>query len=443
MSVHGGLWIAEDYLASAMGVALNTRLGAVGLTGYDASAEPARNLQVRGQAWRLSWRQRLSTTGTDLSATLTHSDGRGYYSFNDYARAVEGARIDPLRWQVGLGVDQQLGARGGRFSLRASLRQSRAGTGGSESYSAGYNNHIGTLSYGISLSREQRMTGQSIDTLTLNASLPLGERRRSSLGTTLSTDTRGQGSANVRWRGTAGEQGQWGHGLALVRQEGARVDSGFDADLLHRRASGDFQASLSSRPGYRQATLGAQGAVVAHAGGLIAAPPLGESFAIVHAPGADAARLRQQPHVSLDRRGFAVLSSLLPYGINSVELDPKGMSRDTELQLTAQSVVPRAGAAVLLHYPTRSGRQFMLQARFEDGSALPFGAQVFGAQAAGGPVSELGMVGQGSRLHVRTQVDAGTLLVKWGDAPDEQCLLAYRVDARQAQLPSICRPQGA
>ncbi|AXM95300.1 fimbrial biogenesis outer membrane usher protein [Pseudomonas plecoglossicida] len=432
-SVHGGTWIAEDYLGSAMGVAINTGFGALGLTGYHAHATLARNQQVRGQAWRLSWRQRLSTSATDLSASLTRSEGPGYYSFNDYARVRGGARIDSLAWQAGLGLDQQLGERGGRFNLRASLRQSRAGRS-SDSYSVGYNNYLGSLSYGINLNRELRAARAPINTLTVNASMPFGERRRSSLATAFNRDSHGQGSSSVRWSGTAGEHRQWGHGLALVHQEGERASSGFDANLLHRGAKGEFSGSLSSRRGYRQATLGAQGALVAHQGGVVAAPPLGESFAIVHAPGADAAHIRQHPHVKLDRRGYAVVPSLSPYSVNTVELDPKGMSRDTELLLAAQSVVPHAGAVSLLHYPTRSGRQFTLQGRFDDGSALPFGAQVLDAQD-----NELGMVGQGSRLHVRSDADAGTLEVKWGDADDERCSIVYQLSAEQAS--HVCTRQ--
>lgn len=437
-SVHGGTWIAEDYLGSAMGVAINTGFGALGLTGYHAGAALARDQQVRGQAWRLSWRQRLSTTATDLSASLTRSEGAGYYSFNDYARARGGGGIDALRWQASVGLDQQWGERGGRFNLRASLRQSRAGRGSSDSYSVGYNHHLGSLSYGINLSRELRAARAPINTLAVHASMPFGERRRSSLGAALNRDSQGRGSSSVRWRGTAGDHGQWGHGLALVHQEGERTSTGFDANLLHRGAKGEFSGSLSSRRGYRQATLGAQGAVVAHQGGVVAAPPLGESFAIVHAPGADAAHIRQHPHVTLDRRGYAVVPSLSPYSVNTVELDPKGMSRDTELLVAAQSVVPRAGAVSLLHYPTRSGRQFTLQGRFDDGSGLPFGAQVLDAQD-----NELGMVGQGSRLHVRSDADAGTLVVKWGDADDERCSIVYQLPADQAQAAHLCTRQAS
>ncbi|MFJ4153397.1 fimbria/pilus outer membrane usher protein [Pseudomonas sp. NPDC089752] len=429
-SVHGGTWLAEDYLASAMGVAMNTAVGAVGLTGYHAAASLPGNRDVQGQAWRLSWRQRLSETGTDLGATFTRSEGPDYYSFNDYARSLSRARADALRWQAGLTVGQSLGERGARLALSASLRQNWSGLS-QNSYSLAYNHRFGRINYGINLSRELRGTREPINTLMFSASIPLGEQRRSSLSTTLDRDSRGQVRSNVRWSGVSGDRGEWGYGLALLHQDGDRADGGFDANVLHRGSSGVITGSLSNRRGYRQATLGAQGAVVAHAGGALAAPPLGESFAIVHAPGADAARIRQQADVKLDRRGYAVIPSLLPYSINTIELDPKGMSRDTELLLAAQSVVPRAGAVSLLHYPTRTGREFTLQGTLDDGSALPFGAQVYDAQD-----NELGMVGQGGRLHVRSDADEGTLKVKWGD---EHCSINYQLHADQRPPTYLCR----
>lgn len=413
LSVHGGAWLASDYLASAMGVAINSGVGAVGLTRYHSRVSLDRERQ--GHAWRMSWRHRLTAWETDLGATLTQY--AGYYRFDDFAQASQGHVLAPARRRVGLTVNRPLGSQGGRLTLMAGWGQ---GAERQSSYSLGYNNHLGKLNYGMRFDRERRPSGQALDTFTLTASLPLGERRRASLSSGMTWGAQGQGRSNVRLRATAGERGQWGYGLAAVRQEGTRGGAGLDAHLLHRGSFGELNASFANRHTHHQASMGAQGALVAHPGGLSMAPPLGESFAIVHAPGASAARLRQHPQIRLDERGFAVIPALLPYGLNTVELDPKGMSKDVELQLTGQSVVPRSGAASWLHYPTRSGHPLMLHALKVSGQALPFGALVL--DEAG---SERGMVGQGSRLHVRGDAQRGRFKVIWGEAGDQQCWLDY------------------
>ena len=430
LSLHGGGWLATDYLASAMGVAINSGFGAVGLTGYHSRVSLDRD--VAGQAWRISWRHRLAAWGTDVGATLMQSEG--YYRFDDFAQANQGQSLVSARRRVGLTLNQPLGSQGGRLALTAGWGQ---GADNHNSYSLGYNNHLGKLNYGLRLSRERRPSGQALDRFTFTASLPLGERRRASLSSGMTVDSQGLGRSNVRWRTTAGEREQWGYGLAAVRQEGPRGGAGFDANLLHRGSFGELSASFADRHTHRQATLGAQGALVAHPGGLSLAPPLGESFAIVHAPGANAARLRQHPQIRLDERGFAVVPALLPYGLNTVELDPKGMSTDVELQLTGQSVVPRSGAASWLHYPTRSGHPLMLHALKEDGQALPFGALVLDEVG-----SERGMVGQGSRLHVRGDGQRGRLKVIWGEASDQQCWLDYSANPSGRLEASSCATVG-
>lgn len=86
LSVHGGAWLASDYLASAMGVAINSGVGAVGLTRYHSRVSLDRERQ--GHAWRMSWRHRLTAWETDLGATLTQY--AGYYRFDDFAQASQG-----------------------------------------------------------------------------------------------------------------------------------------------------------------------------------------------------------------------------------------------------------------------------------------------------------------------------------------------------------------
>lgn len=434
-SVHGGAWLAEDYLASAMGAAINSGVGAFGLTHYHSRTTLSSGQSGRGHAMRLSWRHRLSRAGTDLGATLTQSNSADHYSFDEFANGSRRGRARPLRRRLQLSVHQHLGDKAGRLSFTTSDRLNWSGGGRRMGYNLGYSNYLGALTYGLNINREQGALGQAFTNYTFNASVPFGERRRSTLSSGVNVDSLGRSTSNLRWSAVDGEQGQWGYGLAVAQQQGVRNDAGLDATLRHSGAGGQISGSLVNRGGYRQAAVGAQGALVAHGGGVIAAPPLGDSFAIVQAPGAAGAGIRQHPQVRLDQRGYAVLPSLAPYQLNSVELDPKGTAQDVELQLTGQSVAPRAGAATLLHYPTRVGSLQVIEARLNDGTALPFGAQVFDEQGL-----ELGLVGQGSQLYVRSAGDQPKWQVVWGDTEGEQCWIASEPRTEQEQSAIICTP---
>ncbi|MDF0731655.1 fimbrial biogenesis outer membrane usher protein [Pseudomonas entomophila] len=416
LSLHGGAWVAEDYLASAMGLALNSDFGALGLTGYQARSALPGQAPQQGQAMRLSWRTRLGSA--DLSTQVSLSDSPRYLTFDEFARAERGGRHQPSRWRVGLTLNQSLQGRGGRLSFAASSNRAWAAQRSSNSYNLGYFNHYGALSFGLALRHEQRSARAALNTFTFTLGMPLGERRRASISSQYHHDNQGRSNAMLRGSGTAGDRQQWGYGVSAVRQTGARSTHGFEANLLHRAFGGELSGSLAGREGYRQFSLGARGALVGHGGGITLAQPLGESFAIVHAPGAASAGVRQHPYIRLDGRGYGVVPTLQPYRLNTVELDPKGMSRDVELQLSGQSLVPRAGAASRLYFPTRGGRLLMFEARMDDGRPLPFGALV---QDESG--NEVGMVGQGSRLQARSDRDEGQLQVTWGDG--QGCWVAY------------------
>lgn len=443
-SVHAGLLGAERYQAGALGATLNSRLGAVALTALQSRA--ALNVQgpSSGQALRLNWRQVVASSMTDLSASLLSSD-LGYYGFNDFARAQHDVDPGPYRQQRGrlrasLAASQGLGGQGGRLTLQTTGTQRWRQQGRDLSYSLGYYHRFGSLGYGINAVREQYSSTGRLNRFGVTLSLPLGENRRSSLSSTLNRDGQAQWATTSRLSTTAGEHAQWGYGVGLTTaHDDQRATAGLDANLLYRGPVAEFSGTFAQHSDYRQASLGVRGALVAHAGGLTGAQPLGESFAIVHAPDAMHARLKQAPQVRLDRRGYGVLPELTPYSLNTVELDPKGTAQDVELQISSQQVVPRAGAAALLYYPTRSGRSAVITARLADGAALPFAAQVLDESG-----QELGMVGQGSRVHVRGVNDQGTLQVRWGDSLQHQCSLLYRMPERTpigtaaAQLTATC-----
>lgn len=447
ISLHGGVLGADGYHSAAMGLTLNSQVGAVALTVLGSRAEPTGLGASSGEALRLHWRHVIATSMTDLSVSLS-GNRPGYYGFNDFARGQGDIAGNLTNQQVGVrasvAVNQGLGDQRGRLSLQAARMRYSRQAGSGLSYSVGYFNRYGSLGYGITASREQSASTGHFNQFGLALSMPLGRQRRSSLSSSWNGVGKGQSSSITRLTTTAGEHSEWSYGLGLsTAHHQQRNTAGVDASLRYSGAASEMSGSLLQHSNYRQVSVGVRGAVVAHAGGLTGAQSLGESFAIVHAPGAEHARLKQAPQVRLDRYGYGVLPQLSPYSLNTVELDPKGTSQDVELQVSSQQVVPRAGAAPLLYYPTRSGRSALIDARLADGSVLPFGASVI--NEAG---DELGMVGQGSRLHVRGIETQGSLQVRWGQGKQQRCWVSYQLPALQAKgngpavLVAICEPGG-
>jgi outer membrane usher protein len=157
---------------------------------------------------------------------------------------------------------------------------------------------------------------------------------------------------------------------------------------------------------------------------------------IIEAPNAKGARVSSSGQTTVDGRGYAVATSLMPYRMNDVTLDPTGTSGDVELQTTRLQTAPRAGAVVLLKFETVSGRAALIHATQGDGRVVPFGADVLDADG-----TSVGAVGQGGQVFVRGVEDGGILQVRWGDSADEQCHIQYALPGRatDASSPELAR----
>jgi len=108
-----------------------------------------------------------------------------------------------------------------------------------------------------------------------------------------------------------------------------------------------------------------------------------------------------------------------------VTLDPSGTSTDVELETTRLQTAPRAGAVIPLKFGTVTGRAVLIRATQPNGEVLPFGADVLGSDGM-----SVGTVGQGGQLFVRGAEEGGSLLVRWGDQPNQQCHVNYQLPAR-------------
>lgn len=209
--------------------------------------------------------------------------------------------------------------------------------------------------------------------------------------------------------GSAGVDSQFNYGVTASHASSG-TDSAGSVNGGYRSPYGQFNASYGQGGGYTQYSLAAAGVVVAHAGGVLFGQAAGDTMAIVSARDAAGARVTNASGVRINHSGYALVPYLTPYSRNNIELDPKGVPLNVQLDATSATVVPYAGAVVLVKFGTSSARSLIVHARLSDGSAVPFGAEVFGdLQHA------LGVVGQGGRALIRGVKDTGRLTIRWKD----------------------------
>jgi outer membrane usher protein len=281
------------------------------------------------------------------------------------------------------------------------------------------------------MSRTRDERGRFGNQYLLSLSLPLGRGANAAyLSTSMNFEGNGKRSANASVSGSAGDTGQFGYGVYgsydRTNGQGSGNQGGslrYDTAHANYTLSGSGGTGGSGGSSYRQFGAGMRGTLIAHAGGINATQAQGETMAVLEAPDAHGAGIVSGSRGRIGRNGYGVVAGLMPYRRNEVALDPKGTSRDVELAMTSQQVSPRAGAIVLLRYPTVAGRPILLKLVRDNGATIPMGAEVI---IPG--MDTITLVGQGGRSFVRGLQGQGQLTVKWGDGADQQCQAAYHVD---------------
>jgi outer membrane usher protein len=255
----------------------------------------------------------------------------------------------------------------------------------------------------------------------LSTTLPLGHSQHSPLMSTNVTSSGGSTNAQANVSGSLGDSNQYSYnayGSYGIDKGSSTASTGVSG--THRAPYAQLTGSASTGTGSSQVSAGISGSIVAHPGGVIFSQTVGDTFGIIEAPGAAGANVTSAPGVRLNGRGYAVVPYLTPYGINTVDIDPKGTSTDVEFQSTSEQAVPRLGSVVMIKYKTVSGRAALIRAPQLGDKALPFGADV-----VDGNGRNVGVVAQDSRIFARGLDDKGTLFVKWGSTEAEECKIDY------------------
>ncbi|HTV87263.1 MAG TPA: fimbria/pilus outer membrane usher protein [Dyella sp.] len=445
---YAGATLSGDYHSVLGGMAFNTSFGAISTDISYADNHVPGSATTRGVSYRAGYSRSFSDTGTSFSLAAYRYATPGFVGLSDAMALRTAAALGNVNYvlhprnRMDVTINQSLGDDGGQLYLNASSRDYWNNRSRQVDFSAGYSNHWKAISYSVSVQRTRdtssditqgqvltnRIPGSLGDyfntalqstvrdtRIMLNMTIPLGRgpNRPTFTGYVTHADTsgeRGQASLN----GSLGENGRFTYNASLSHDDGTNASLSGQYNGAHT----NLASSVSYGSGYRQAGTGASGSVVVHAGGITFAPPSGDTVGLVYAPGAGGARVSAAVNARVDATGYAVVPNLLPYQLNTVELDPKGAADNVELKSTTQNVAPRLGSVVRLRYEVDTSRLLLIDAALPNGEPVPFGAEVLDEHG-----NSVGVAGQASRLVVRGVEKSGTLTVRWGGGEDESCRL--------------------
>ncbi|MEX3897565.1 fimbria/pilus outer membrane usher protein [Paraburkholderia sp. BR10954] len=298
-------------------------------------------------------------------------------------------------------------------------------------YQVGFNSAYKRVSYSLYAQRTRLQNSKISTQVGLNLTIPLGKvdsnehRMFDYLTTNVARSSNGDSTIQATASGNTTGATPINYGVnasRIVAGDNRTVSAGGYA--MYRAPFGTYNLNASISNQTRQAAFNADGAVVIHSGGVTLSPPLGQAFALVEAKGAEGGRIINGQGARIDGHGYAVVSSLTPYRVNTVALDPSDVPLDVELGNTSEEVVPRANSLVKVKIATTRGTPIFAEVMDREGKAMPMGAELFDESE-----KSVGIVGQGGLAYLRGLEHEGKLLVRWGNRAAEQCVMPYTVPA--------------
>ena len=448
VTLYGGFQQLEDKYSNALlGAGFN--LGSVGALSLDASQSWAdikenptadNTTASEGQSYRVRFSKDFPLTGTNFSVAGYRYSTHGYYSlqnFIDRANAHSGCcsltgrtkdRFDASASQIFSGFG----------SLALSLvSESYWDNSRMESLGVSYSNTLGRISYFInySYSRNVQSTGQNSDSsptsdnmISLTMSMPFGADISANYN--LNSSRTGDTTHSLGLSGSAFAD----RSLNWNVQEGYNASdksiSG-NVNLNYQGSRGEVAAGYGYDSYSSHYNYSLRGGMVAHSGGVTLSRYLGESVALVEAPGVSDVAVRGQTNITTDAFGYAVVPFVRPYHENNLSLDEQQVS-GAEIDNIVRKVVPTRNAIVKVKYDTWIGYKAMVTINYKN-KAVPFGAVVtLEDENLNDTERRSSIVGDAGQVYITGLPKKGRLFVKWGDTQNSQCYLNYDFSSDQS-----------
>lgn len=434
-TLYGGVQAASKYQSLALGWGQN--MGAVGALSADVTqawTKQETRPKEQGQSWRLRYGKNFIETGTNFSLASYRYSTRGFYNLQEALESYGGNSAiynDHKKSRAELTMSQSLWDLGGTLSLSLFNEDYWNDNRRSQSVSLSYNNSWEAVSYGLNYTFSQNGYDNNGNRsnirdhiVAFNVSVPLSKWLPGSYATyNMNASRNGATSNNLGLSGTALPGNNLNYSISQgYTGRGVGANGNIQAD--YKGALAEWNLGYGYDRHRQQVSYGVQGGVLVHQNGVTLSQPLGDTVALVQAPGASGVDVLNQTGVSTDWRGYAVVPYLTPYRRNIVGLDGESFAEDVDMTLSSQTVIPTRGAVVRASFNPDVGARVLLTLLTRSGNPVPFGATVSNLNS---PSDNAGIVGDGGQVYLAGMAESGRLQVKWGNDAAQQCQANYQL----------------
>lgn len=405
-------------------------LGAFSIDVTRARALLKKQQSSKGQSWRVRYSKDFAGSGTNFSLAGYRYNSKGFYTLDDtmesYTRADDWSAPQQRRARTEATIDQTLPEGWGSVTLSMVKETYWSQSQNMTSLSVSYNNSWHGVSYSLSYSLNKNTHDSDEDgnevtndnQFSLSVSVPLDRWMHNTWATYNLNNTKDGTTQNIGLNGTALKEDNLNWNIQEgLSSTGSGNSTSINAD--YKATYGEVSAGVSQDKYQQTLNVGLQGGVVAHANGITLSQPLGETIALVKAPGTHGTHITNQTGVETDFRGYTVVPFVTAYRHNTIALDTETLPEDADVTHAAQIVTPTRGAVVRASFTTRVGNR-VLMTLTQNGKPLPFGATV----TTGDKDSEF-IVGNDGQTYLSGLPQQGHLNVSWGQEASEHCVADY------------------
>lgn len=425
LTLYSGTILSEKYQSISSGAALGgSQWGSLSLD-YTHEKDKQNYISNSGSAWRLRYAKDFEKTNTHLSVTTSFYPKAKYNTFQESIESVQstltsGKNQSP-KSKLQLDISQPLLGLGNLFF--SAYQQNFEGLSSvTRGISAGFNSSYQDISYGITFSRNQSSSNSVDQQIALTVQIPFSHFLKKAwfdYGMVNSKD----GSVNQQ-SGISGTLLEDNNLSYRIRQSYNTPDDKKSGSIYadFKGSSGRVGAGYNYDKSSDQLIYNLSGGILLHSQGITLSQPLGDTVALVRAPGAGHVKIKNTQGIYTDWRGYAVIPNQIPYRKNTVALETKDLSQGIDIQVPVQSLIPIEGAIAAFDFSPHVGRRLLLQLHHQ-GDFVPFGATASLVDRS----EEASIVGDNGEVFLTAAPDEGRLIAQWGTGEQQSCKAKYDV----------------